>query len=279
MRTFISAAAQFAIKPGQIEENLNYIEHIIETAAKEHQADLLVLPESITSGFAGEIDFDYLYNIADTIPGRISERLGKLAHTFNIHIIISHYEKGEKDGEKCIYNSAYLINRLDNKVIDVYRKTHLFPSERLTNGGACTRGSKVVVVDTELAKIGIIICDDGDFSELARRCALRGAEIIVRPSAFMRSFEIWELTSKARAYDNHIFVIACNSVGADLNGNQHYGHSMIISPIAQKLAQARGSEEIISAELRPDMKKYITYGSYSPQTFNHLEDLNPEAYK
>ena len=68
-----------------------------------------------------------------------------------------------------------------------------------------------------------------------------GAEVIVRPSALLRSFEIWDLTDRARAYDNHVYIVACNAVGADAGANYYFGHSMIVDPIAHSLAQARGT--------------------------------------
>ena len=86
------------------------------------------------------------------------------------------------------------------------------------------------------------------------------------------------MTNRARAYDNHVYVIGVNIVGPDLGKNQNFGHSMIVDPIAHRLAQARGTEEIIFAELDPDPIKYITWGTKSPMIFDHLEDRNVELY-
>ena len=142
-----------------------------------------------------------------------------------------------------------------------------------------TPGTEALVFETELGTIGMIICYDGDFPELARVLAIKGAEVIVRPAALLRSFEIWEMTNRARAYDNHVYMVACNDLGPDAGGNYYFGHSQIVSPIAQVLAQARGTEEIIAAELDPDPIKYITYGAKSPMIFDHLQDRNLAAYK
>ena len=103
--------------------------------------------------------------------------------------------------------------------------------------------------------------------------------MICRPSALTRSFEIWELTNKARAYDNHVYMVACNGVGADAGGNYYFGHSMIVSPVAQVQALARGSEEVIAVELDPDPLKYFTPGSKTPMKFDHLQDRNLAAYE
>ena len=135
------------------------------------------------------------------------------------------------------------------------------------------------MIETPLANIGLTICYDGDFPELYRAEAIMGAEVIIRPSALLRSFEIWELTNRARAYDNHVYIIGCNCLGPDAGGNYYSGHSMIVSPIAQKLAQARGTEEVCFAELDPDPIKRISYGVASPMIFDHLRDRNLAAYQ
>ncbi|MGD8633231.1 MAG: nitrilase-related carbon-nitrogen hydrolase, partial [Anaerolineales bacterium] len=93
------------------------------------------------------------------------------------------------------------------------------------------------------------------------------------------SYDIWYITNSARAYDNHVYVVATNLVGPDAVGNYGFGHSMIVNPIAWRLAQARGTEEIVSAKLDPDPLRFITKGSDFPQTFDHLEDRNLALYK
>ncbi|MGB7094903.1 MAG: carbon-nitrogen hydrolase family protein, partial [Anaerolineales bacterium] len=122
-------------------------------------------------------------------------------------------------------------------------------------------------------------CYDGDFPELSRLLAVKGAEIIIRVSALQRSYDIWYITNAARAYDNHVYLLASNLVGPDAAGNYGFGHSMILTPIAWRLAQARGTEEIIAARLDPDPLRYITWGSKSLQNFDHLEDRNLKLYE
>jgi predicted amidohydrolase len=220
-----------------------------------------------------------------------------VAQGLGIYVVLPTYERGATRG--VVYNSAALLGP-NGVVLGVYRKTHLFPTERMVRppdppnsggnaspqnwgaGGACgwsTPGTDPVVVETPLANIGITICYDGDFPELFRAEAIMGAEVIVRPSALLRSFEIWDLTNRARAYDNHVYIVACNAVGPDAGGNYYFGHSMIVDPISHKLAQGRGTEEIIYAELDPDPIKRITYGANSPMIFDHLQDRNLTAYR
>jgi len=287
MQRFTAACVQFAIAPMDTSRNIALAESWTRRAAAETGASLFVLPETVTTGFAPNTEPAELWDTVDALPGRLSEPLQRVAQELGIYLVFPTYERGESRG--IVYNSAALLGP-DGELLGVYRKTHLFPTERIVpavpgraadsrEGGWSTPGTEPVVVETPLANIGLSICYDGDFPELFRAEAIMGAEVIARPSALLRSFEIWELTNRARAYDNHVYMVACNGVGPDAGGNYYFGHSMIVSPIAQKLAQARGTEEIISAELDPDPIKRITYGSSSPMLFDHLRDRNLAAYR
>lgn len=292
MQPFIVACAQFAVNPNDVAANVEKAIHWIERAAKENEAELVVLPEAVTTGFTPNCPAEELWERVDTLPGRMTEPVAAAARGLGVYVVFPTYERGPERG--VVYNSAALFGP-DGELLGVYRKTHLFPTERLSGGGPSaglrlrtepievtgwsTPGHEPVVVETELANIGLTICYDGDFPELYRCEAIRGAEIIVRPSALLRSFEIWEVTNRARAYDNHVYIAACNAIGPDAGGNYYFGHSMIVSPIAQVLALARGTEEIIAVELDPDPIRYVTYGARTPMIFDHLEDRNLAAYR
>ncbi|MBU5294377.1 carbon-nitrogen hydrolase family protein [Anaerosalibacter bizertensis] len=272
MKEHIAACVQISIEPNNIEQNIEKASEWLIKAKKEHEAELVVFPEDITTGTSPNMPIEEFYEMLEPIPGNHTEPIQKLAKDLGVHVVFPLYERGRE--KNTIYNSSVLIDD-KGEILANYRKTHPFPSEREWT----TPGNKVVVADTKLGKIGMIICYDGDFPELSRICALKGAEIITRPSALMRSFEIWELTNKARAYDNHVYLLGANSVGADADGNYFFGSSMIVNPIGQTIALARAGDDIISAKLNPDPLKYISYGSKAPMTFDHLEDRNTEVYK
>ena len=276
MQRFTLACAQFAITPMAVRENVQKAMAWVERAVRETNAQLVVLPETITTGFSPGCSAEELWDQVDTLPGQMTEPVSKTARGLGVYIVFPTYERGPERG--VVYNSAALFGP-DGELLGVYHKTHLFPTERRANGGWSTPGNQPVVVETPLANIGLTICYDGDFPELYRCEAIRGAEVIARPSALLRSFEIWETTNRARAYDNHVYIAACNAIGPDAGGNYYFGHSMIVSPIAQVLALARGTEEIIAAELDPDPIRYVTYGARTPMIFDHLEDRNLAAYE
>ncbi|SJZ33127.1 carbon-nitrogen hydrolase family protein [Selenihalanaerobacter shriftii] len=276
MKNFVAAGVQIAVKPNDVEANLNKVVKWIDKAVDEYEAELIVFPESITTGFDPAMSADELYELVSPIPGKVTDPVAEAAKKHGVYVVLPTYECGEEPG--VVYNSSALIGP-DGEVVGVYRKTHPFPTERLAGGGWATPGGEAKVYDTELGKIGMILCYDGDFPELSRLLAVRGAEVILRPSALLRSFDIWEMTNKARAYDNHVYMIGVNAVGPDAGNNYNFGHSMIVSPIAQKLAQARGVEEIIAVELDNDPIKNVSFGTKSPMIFDHLEDRNIGMYE
>lgn len=277
MKQFVASCIQIAIEPNNIKSNVDKMCTWIEKSKKDFDSELILLPETISTGFTPNMPNEDFYDLLVKAEPYHLSPIQKIAKDLKTHIVYPVYEPGDKDSCE-ILNTSYLID--DNgEILGKYRKTHPFPTERKEGGGWTTPGRDTVVVETKLGNIGMIICYDGDFPELSRVCALKGAEIITRPSALLRSYDVWELTNKARAYDNHVYFMASNCVGPDAGNNFYFGHSMIVSPIGQIQALARGAEEIIATELNPDPIKYVSYGTKSPMIFDHLEDRNIHAYE
>ena len=275
MKEFVLSCIQISIIPNAISENTEKCIVWLKRAMKESNPSLVCFPETITTGFSPGMDVNEFYEIVEPLDGVSVKKMCNEARLNKVWILFPTYEKGPQN--PVIYNSAVLINP-DGNVSGVYRKTHPFPTERIEGGGWTTPGVNLPVFDTGFVRLGVTICYEGDFPELSRILAINGAELILRPSALLRSYEIWDLTNRARAYDNHVYFAGVNIVGADAVGTCYFGNSMIVSPIAQKLAQARGCDEIISAVLDPEPLKYVTYGSKSPMIFDHLEDRNVHLY-
>lgn len=269
------AGVQIAPRPNDIAFNVEKVVAWFRRAVTETDAKLVVFPEDVTTGFHPNMPADDFYNLLPKSMESILAPIQQVCRELNAYCVLPSYERGSR--KHTIYNSAFLVDG-HGEVAGVYRKTHLFPTERLAAGGWTTPGQEYPVIPTEFGAVGMMICYDGDFPEVSRILAVKGAQIIARPSALLRGFDIWEMTNKARAYDNHAYIIAVNAVGTDASDTHYFGHSMIISPIAQSLALARGTEEIIYTELDPDPIKRITYGSDTPMNFDHLEDRNLKSY-
>jgi deaminated glutathione amidase len=277
MREFVSAAVQVAPAPGPLTAGsvAANTARAIELTRQCHAvtgAELIVLPESVTTGFTPGIDTEQLWDLVSELPGPVLQPFADLAAELGTHLVLGTYERGPQRG--VVYNAAVVLNPA-GELLGVYRKTHPFGTERADRGGWVTPGEDVLVVDTALGRIGVIICFDGDYPELSRITALAGAEVICRPSALLRPADIWELTNRARAYDNHVYVVGANATGVDPGGVIYFGNSMIVTPTAEVIARASSHECWVSARLDPDTAmRSVSPGSSVPQTFDHLADRN-----
>jgi predicted amidohydrolase len=282
MKAFTAAAVQLAPLPGPltaetVKGNLAKAAEWVERCVDATGAELVVLPESVTTGFTPGVPARDLWDLVSAVPGPVVEPLQETARRLGVHVVVGTYERGAERG--VVHNAAVLLDR-SGEAAGVYRKTHPFCTETVSRGGWVTPGEEVSVVETDLGRIGMIICFDGDYPELSRITAVRGAEVIVRPSALLRSADIWELTTRARAYDNHVYVVGANATGADPAGVLYFGNSMIVTPVAEVVARAATHECWVSARLDPaTAMASLTPGSSVPQVFDHLADRNLELIR
>lgn len=232
MQDIITGCCQFSIKPGDIETNLATVESMLSDLAAR-KCELLVLPEMWACSFP----YRLLPSLAQKTPGVLS-RLQETAAQKGLVIVGSLPE--EEDGH--IYNSSYVIDKT-GEIAGKYRKVHLFSLYREDHH--FKRGNSLGVFETSLGKIGVIICYDLRFPELARRMALEGAGIICVSAQWPRDrIEHWSLLLRARAVENQLFVVACNGCGTE--GKLKWGgHSAIISPWGEVVAQAGPDDQTL----------------------------------
>jgi predicted amidohydrolase len=277
MRDFTAATIQLAPDPAPltrqtISGNCTVAADWVRRCAERTGAELLVLPETASTGFTTGLTPEELWDLVATVPGPLTEPLQQAARDTGSYVVWGTYERGECRGT--LFNSAVLIGR-DGEVLGTYRKTHPFYAEHVDQGGWVTPGDDVCVVETDLGRIGMAICFDGDFPELWRIQAVLGAEVIARPSALLRSADISEMTSRARAHDNHIYVLAANATGTDPGGAHYFGNSHIVNPTSHTVARATSHECWLTARLDPADAMYsLTPGSSVPVGFDHLAERN-----
>lgn len=277
MRAFTAAAIQLAPLPGPltaetVAANCDRAAEWTRRCVEATGADLVVLPESASTGFTPGVPAEALWDLVSEVPGPVTAPLAQAARDTGAHVVWGTYARGPQRG--VVHNAAVLIGP-SGDVLGVYHKTHPFAGEKRSEGGWVTPGEEVCVTTTPLGRIGMAICFDGDFPELWRIQAVRGAEVIVRPSALLRSADIAELTSRARAYDNHVYVVAANATGVDPAGACYFGNSHIVTPTSHTIARAASHECWITARLDPDeAMASLTPGSSVPQSFDHLAERN-----
>ncbi|MBI3785101.1 MAG: carbon-nitrogen hydrolase family protein [Deltaproteobacteria bacterium] len=244
---FIAAAVQVCAGSDKT-VNLTKAEAFIEEAAMAG-ASLVVLPEV----FAWRGPREEEASIAESIPGPISLRLAALAAKLRIHMVAGSIL--ERNDQPRPYNSSLLFDA-QGAMLACYRKLHLFDVDirgHISVRESDTRrpGNEVVVVETELGKIGLTICYDLRFPELYRRLTFSGAELVTIPAAFTfpTGAAHWEILVRARAIENQIYVVAPDQIGHSPSGIVDFGSSLIVDPWGTPLARAAEREGVIFAEI------------------------------
>jgi predicted amidohydrolase len=163
---------------------------LLAEAAKQ-KADFVVLPETLTYYGSGKS----MAECAEPVPGSVTDYFGTLAKEHNNYIVAGLIER---DGA-LLYNVAVLIGP-DGKVAGKYRKCSL-PRSEVEAG--ITPGHEYPVFDTRFGKVGMMVCYDGFFPEVARQLTINGAEVIAWP--------VWgcnPMLAQARACENHVYIVS-----------------------------------------------------------------------
>lgn len=177
----------------------------------------------------------------------IIDWLGELALSLKIHLAAGTLPEKERGR---FYNTAFFFND-QGKMLGKYRKMHLFPP--MGEDTFFTPGQDCPVFDTPLARVGICICYDLRFPSQFADLAAKGAEIILVPARFPHPrLDHWQILLRARAIENYLFVAGCNCIGT-FNQQLFCGHSCIISPWGETLAEAGAREGVVMAEIDLDM--------------------------
>jgi beta-ureidopropionase len=215
------------------------------------------------------------YATAEPEDGPIVTRMRELARQHQMALVVPWFEEAQTG---VYYNSAAVIER-DGSLLGKYRKTHIpqvapcFYEKYYFKPG----NLGYPVFDTSVGRVGLIICYDRHFPEVARQVGLKGAELVFNPSATVESLSkyLWELEQPAHAVANGYWIAAINRVGveAPVNPNKFYGSSYFCDPRGQIVAKASDSEdEVLVADLDLDKIREVR------NTWQFLRDRRPETY-
>ncbi len=258
---------QIRPEPGNKKVNLEKARNFIEQYAW-FKPDLVVLPEVFNSG----VDHNDLCALAEHIPdGPTTGLMMELAKKLNTNIVAGSYVE-KKPGGDC-KNTSIVIDR-QGEIIARYEKVHLFNYHGSEESKFVTEGSKAVLVETDIGKIGLSICFDVRFPELYRALTFAGAEIITNVAAFpYPKLDHWVTLNKARAIENLAYVVTVNQCGRVNIKRQNLGMSMVINPWGEVVASVGGEEGVMMAEIDLEMLRRTR------QEFSVLEDIRPHAYQ
>jgi omega-amidase len=255
---------QMDIAIGEPDRNFAKLTVMLEKAIlAEPKPDVIVFPEMWNTGYA----LEQIQQLADEDGERTKQFISAFCLKHRVHIIAGSIAEKKADE---VRNTVYVFNRA-GELTSHYSKMHLF--RLMDEEKFLASGNTIGKAEIDSIPAGVMICYDIRFPELARTLALDGAKILFVPAEWPHPrLHHWRTLLMARAIENQMFVVSCNRVG--ISGSTHFfGHSLIIDPWGEIIAEGGEQEEIVSAAL--DLAEVDKVRSRIPV----FEDRRPELYK
>jgi predicted amidohydrolase len=230
---------------GRIRDNLDRMAVRVE-AAKKKGVGIVCFPEMNVTGYSTR---DEIKNTAETVPGPISQFILAMARESKIVILAG---MAEEDPKGRVFASHLVVT--PQGVAGIYRKIHIAPPE----ADVFSAGDTIALFKIKGVKLGIQLCYDVHFPELSTRMATDGADVIFMPHASPRGtpaekFNSWMRHLPARAFDNGLYVVACNQTGNNQSGLNFPGLSVILDPSGRIIKKNTGAKEhMVVADLKAE---------------------------
>ncbi|WP_406658173.1 carbon-nitrogen family hydrolase [Methanolobus sp. ZRKC2] len=245
------------------EKNVKNAIYMVRQAISEG-AEVIVLPEVFSTGFC----YDHISGSSESPEGPTLKILSDLTKESNCVIISSIIEKEQSMEEEKYFNLGFCLDT--GVVTGTYRKTHLFMREKQY----FTPGSMIVPISLQSKDlvIGLQICYELRFPEVARKLSLMGADILVTVAEFPKPRkELWQTLVRARAIENQIPHIACNRTGSDPDSS-FFGSSMIVDASGEVKKEAGEEESILIYDIDTAQTSDVR------ETITVLKDLRTDIY-
>ena len=238
-----------------LKENLKKLADNIEACVSQG-AQLVVLQELHNSLYFCQVEDTNNFDLAEPIPGPSTGFYGELAAAHGIVLVTSLFEKRAPG----LYHNTAVVFDTDGSIAGKYRKMHIPDDPAYYEKFYFTPGDiGFQPIQTSLGKLGVLVCWDQWYPEAARLMALRGAEILIYPTAIgwessdtedekSRQLNAWIISQRAHAVANGLPVVSVNRVGHEedpsrnTNGIQFWGNSFVAGPQGEFLAQAGNTE-------------------------------------
>ena len=241
---------------GNTAENMDKLKHSIEDVASKG-AELVVLQELHNTLYFCQTENTSLFDLAETIPGPSTEFYSGIASANSIVLVTSLFEKRAPG----LYHNTAVVFDKDGSIAGKYRKMHIPDDPAYYEKFYFTPGDLgFEPIQTSIGKLGVQVCWDQWYPEGARLMTLKGAEILIYPTAIgwestdtpeekARQLEAWVISQRGHAVANGLPVIAVNRVGHEpdpskqTNGIRFWGNSFVAGPQGEILAQADNMKE------------------------------------
>ena len=251
---FKAACIQLA-SGSNVNANLLEAQRLMEHAAREG-ARLIVLPENFA--YMGASCQDMLRIREEDNDGPIQHFLSQISQKLGVWLVGGTLPIASQTSDKL--RAACLLYNDQGQRVARYDKMHLFDvnlvetDEQYVESETIEPGDELCVVDTPFGKLGLSVCYDLRFPEMYRALLDQGIELIALPAAFtaMTGAAHWDALLRARAIENLCFVFAAAQGGFHISGRKTWGHSMIVDPWGNKLAEQTSGNGPVIAEINRD---------------------------
>lgn len=229
-----------------VQENLVKAETAVVSAARRG-AQFIVFPEIYMAWMSPtEYRSEIAHMRSQSLQGSFVSRLSELARREQIWIAAGMLETSE-DITKKVYNTTILFDA-QGHLVTTYHKTHLFDAFGYEESDVFLPGERLFTpLETPFGRMGLFVCYELRFPEVARTQALRGVDFFIVPSAWVHGpmKEVhWHHLVVARAIENTAYVVACNQ-----SGHQFLGRSLIVDPMGTVLSEGIEKEDLLFAEI------------------------------
>ncbi|MEV6793698.1 carbon-nitrogen family hydrolase [Streptomyces sp. NPDC051320] len=233
---------QIAVNPGESPDARRL--RAAALVREQSDADLVVLPELWPVGAFAYASF---VDEAEPLEGPTYRAMSEAARAAGVWLHAGSIVERDPDG--LLYNTS-LVFSPDGEAAAVYRKIHRFGFDK-GEATLMAAGAELVTVALPAATLGLATCYDLRFPELFRALVDAGAQLLVVPAGWPeRRRAHWTLLAQARAVENQSYVLACGSAGTHA-GVQQAGHSIVVDPWGEVLAEAGADEEVLTVDLDP----------------------------
>jgi N-carbamoylputrescine amidase len=254
MATFTVGLIQMRCR-SEPEANLETAAARIRQAA-DAGAQIVCLPELFRSPYFCQREDPALFDLAEPIPGPSTERLGQVARETATVVVGSLFERRTVG----VYHNTAVVLDADGRLLGLYRKMHIPDDPLYYEKFYFTPGDTgFCAFDTRYGRLGVLVCWDQWFPEGARLTALRGAQLLLYPTAIgwhpheraehgLAQHQAWEVIQRGHAIANGVYVAAVNRVGHEgpaEGGLDFWGASFVSDPFGQVLRRASHEEEEI----------------------------------
>lgn len=260
---------------GTKEENLKQMAECMEKAGMKN-VDMVTFPEM----FLCPYETSCFPSFAEREGEGAWQWFSHLAKTYQVYLSAGTVPELGEDGH--IYNTAYVFDR-EGRQIAKHRKIHLFDidirgGQYFKESEALSSGNEATVFDTEFGKMGLCVCYDFRFPELARQMVNRGARIFIVPAAFNMTTgpAHWELLYRSRAVDNQVFAVG-TAPARDMAASYHsWGHSLVVDPWGNVLKMLDEKEG--SLRCRLELEQIETVRRQLPLLKHRRRDIYPVEF-